>query len=140
MTTKQGEKSDVYLIAGEFSRGKSCFLARNHTYKQDKLLEAIRCSIYSIEQNKLLETIRCSICSIEQDKLLEAIGCSRYSIAWLLGEEELSPALTAAQMKRRAEYGSVPALLQYVQMLSDRTAPCGAVDATRWKGNMRRRC
>lgn len=101
MTIKQGGKDFVCLIIGWVPSGFSRFLARNHTYKLDKLLAAI--------------------------------GCSRYSIAWLLGEEKrnrgLSPALTATQMEH-TKCGFVPALLQYEQMLFDRTAPCRTVDAT----------
>lgn len=104
MTAKQGGKSYACLIVGKFFGGQGCFLAHNHTYKLDKLLDVIR--------------------------------YSRYSIVGLLGREErkrgLSPALAAAQMKRHAECGFLPALLQYVQMLPDRTAPYGIVNAMRW--------
>lgn len=101
MTIKQGGKDLVYLITGKISSGRSRFLVRYLTYELDKLLDAIR--------------------------------CSRYSFTRLLGEDGqdrgLSPALTAAQMKR-AECSFVPTLLQYAQISSDRTVPCGAVDAT----------
>lgn len=101
MTIKQGGKDLVYLITGKISSGRSRFLVRYLTY--------------------------------ELDKLLDAIKCSRYSFTRLLGEDGqdrgLSPALTGAQMKR-AECSFVPTLLQYAQIPSDRTVPCGAVDAT----------